>query len=137
MTSPEVLRRRVRERLAEQRGLVTSLLKLRAQLQGSLFVRYGQCGKPNCVCRQGRGHGPYYVLSTRSGGRGGFAYLEGERVPQARELVKCHRAFRRDFRRLKRLNLELVALLKRYQQTASREAGRQLGLRPFGQKTAI
>ena len=69
-------------RLAEQRALVQSLLRLREQLQGSLFARYGECGKEGCVCRRGSKHGPYYVLSTRSGGQGGFAYLEARGWPR-------------------------------------------------------
>lgn len=122
------IRRRVQARLGEQRTLVGALLRLRAQLQGSLFVRYGQCGKENCVCRQGRKHGPYYVLSTRSAGKGGFAYLEGPKLEQARGLVEGYRDFRQGLRRLKRLNVELVELLRRYQEVTSREGGRRLGI---------
>jgi hypothetical protein len=84
MLQAESLRRKIRARLAEQRALVAQLLKLREQLRGSLFVRYGQCGKEGCACRRGRRHGPYYVLSTRSAGRGGFAYVEAGRVDEAR-----------------------------------------------------
>jgi len=134
MLSSDTLRRRVRERLAEQRALVATLLQLRQQLQGSLFVRYGQCGKEHCVCRQGRGHGPYYVLS---GGAGSFTYVEGADVPRVRRLVDRYRAFRRGFRQLRRLNEELVELLKRYQATSAREGGRGLRLGPVrGQKRA-
>jgi hypothetical protein len=128
MISPDGIRRRARELLAEQRRLVAGLLRLRAQLKGSLIVRYGRCGKPGCVCRSGRGHGPYYVLSTRTGGRGGFDYLEAGRAREARSLVGRHREFRRGLRRLKRVNEELVALLRRYQEQGSREGGRRLGL---------
>lgn len=124
----EDIRKRVRERLLEQRRLVQSLLALREQLQGSLFARYGECGKETCVCRTGRKHGPYYVLSQRSGGKGGFAYLEGRRVEQARGLVARHREFRAGMRRLRKVNLELVALLRRYQDAMSRQGGRRLGL---------
>ena len=125
---PEEIRRQVQARLGEQRRLVRALLRQRAQLQGSLFVRYGQCGKESCVCRQGRKHGPYYVLSTRSAGKGGFAYLEGPKLEQARGLVEGYREFRQGLRRLKRLNLELLDLLRRYQQVRSREGGRRLGI---------
>jgi hypothetical protein len=128
MIDPERIRKRVRVGLAEQRSLVASLLRLRAQLQGSLFVRYGQCGKAGCGCRQGSKHGPYYVLSTRSGGKGGFAYLDGQKLEQARMLVERYREFRRGMRRLKKLNLELVTLLRRYQKTSSREGGRRIGI---------
>jgi hypothetical protein len=128
MTDPEGIRKRVRGRLAEQRKLVRSLLQQRQQLQGSLFVRYGVCGKPGCACRQGARHGPYYVLSTRSGGRGGFSYLEARRVEQARTLVARSRQFRAGLRRLRVVNRELVALLRRYQASVSRRATKRLGL---------
>jgi hypothetical protein len=128
MIDPEGIRRRVRGRLAEQRRLVTSLLEQRQQLQGSLFVRYGVCGKAGCACRQGARHGPYYVLSTRGAGRGGFAYLEGPRVAEARTLVGRARRFRAGLRRLRAVNRDLVALLRRYQASVSRRSTRKLGL---------
>src|SRR5260370_15882883 len=73
------IRRRVREKLREQRALVEELLREREQLRGSLFERWAVCGKEGCACREGRRHGPYYVLSTRSGGRGRLASLVGRR----------------------------------------------------------
>jgi hypothetical protein len=128
MTSPEEIRKRVRLQLLEQRLLVEKLLRLREQLQGSLFARYGVCGKENCICRQGRKHGPYYVLSTRSGGRGGFSYLKGPRARAARTLVRSHRAFRDGFRRLKKVNAQLVDLLRRYQQAMAHRGEARLGI---------
>jgi hypothetical protein len=128
MTGIETIRTRIRERLAEQRALVQSLLRLREQLQGSLFARYAECGKETCVCRQGKKHGPYYVLSTRSGGQGGFAYLAGRRAEEAERLVGRHKDFKAGFRRLKKVNAEIVSLLRRYQQQMSRQGGRRLGL---------
>src|SRR5262245_756497 len=128
MATPEAIRDQVRRRLAEQRSLVARMLKLREQLGGSLFARYGVCGKEGCACRQGRKHGPYYVLSTRSAGRGGFAYLAPAQAAQARSLVASHRSFRAALRRLRRVNEELVGLLRRYQAVSAKQAGRRLGL---------
>lgn len=128
MATLEGIRSQVRKRLAEQRSLVERLLRLREQLRGSLFARYAVCGKEGCACRQGRKHGPYYVLSTRSAGRGGFAYLAPSQATQARGLVARHRSFRAGLKRLKRVNQELVSLLKRYQTATSRQGGRRLGL---------
>jgi Family of unknown function (DUF6788) len=133
VTGIETIRTRIRERLAEQRTLVQSLLRLREQLQGSLFARYAECGKETCVCRQGQKHGPYFVLSTRSGGQGGFAYLDGRRAQEAERLVSRHRDFKAGFRRLKKVNAEIVSLLRRYQQQMSRQGGRRLGLKARGQ----
>ncbi len=129
--STDQIRRRVREKLREQRELVEDLLReRREQLQGSLFERWAVCGKEGCACRQGRRHGPYYVLSTRSGGKGGFAYLEGSQAAEARELVKRHRAFRAEMRRLKRVGEQLVTLLRRYQEVLARQGGHRVGISP-------
>jgi hypothetical protein len=125
----EPIRGRIRETLARQRRLVASLLRLREQLHGSLFVRYGQCGKAACACQtEGRRHGPYYVLSTRSGGRGSFSYLDEPTARDAREQVARYRAFKAGLKGLQRVNDSLVVLLRRYQQAQLRTAVRRLGL---------
>lgn len=131
--TPDEIRERVRARLSEQRELVGSLLRQRAQLAGSLFVRYGVCGKEGCVCRTGQKHGPYYVLSTRSAGRGGFSYLDAERLGEARELVKAYREFRADMRRLRKVNEQLVVLLRRFQEASMRQGSRRVGVAPQAQ----
>jgi hypothetical protein len=128
MVDPETLRARVRARLADQRTLVLRLLHLREQLPGSLFARYGTCGKEACACRTGRKHGPYFVLSTRSGGKGGFQYLEDAQAQKARGLVERHREFQEGLRRLRRVNSELVSLLRRYQAAMARRSRRRLGV---------
>jgi hypothetical protein len=126
--TPDELRQRVRSRLQEQRLLVEELLRRRELLAGSLFVRFGVCGKQGCVCRSGQKHGPYYVLSTRSGGRGGFAYLEADRLAEARELVRSYRDYRTGMRRLRKVNEQLVALLRRYQDATTRRGSRRVGV---------
>jgi Family of unknown function (DUF6788) len=136
-TTPEELRRRITLRVASQRALVQSLLGQREQLQGSLFARYGECGKETCACRQGRKHGPYYVLSVGSGGKGAFEYLEGQRLKEARGLVARYKTFRRGLRRLRAINLEVVDLLRRYQTAATRRAGQRLGMMRRGQRRNI
>jgi len=128
MADLDTIRRQVRARLQEQRLLVRQLLRQREQLQGSLFPRYGLCGKTNCVCRTGRRHGPYYVLSSRTAGRGAFTYLEAEDLARARDLLGRHREFRRGLARLRRLNDELVALLRRYQQAVVQRGGERMGI---------
>jgi hypothetical protein len=128
MADIEVIRRQVRTRLREQGALVRLLLQQRDQLQGSLFPRYGTCGKATCVCRTGRRHGPYYVLSSRTAGRGAFAYLDADEVARARDLLARHRQFRRGMARLRRINAEVVALLRRYQQAVVRRGGERLGI---------
>jgi len=125
----DTVERRIRTLLQEQRRLVASLLLLRQQMRGSLFTRYGRCGKAGCTCRTGEPHGPYYVLSTRSAGEGGFTYLERGKMGEMRELVGAYRLFRKGLRQLRTLNGELVRLLARYQQAAARKTERRVILR--------
>ncbi len=132
MTS-DAIREKVRARLHEQRALVEDLLRRREQLAGSLFVRFGVCGKEGCACRAGRKHGPYYVLSTRSAGHGGFAYLDAAQAGEARELVKAYREYRAGMRRLRTVGEQLVSLLRRYQEATARQGSRRVGLRPQAQ----
>lgn len=131
--TPDDIRERVRARLQEQRALVEDLLRRRAQLAGSLFVRFGVCGKEGCACRSGQKHGPYYVLSTRSGGRGGFAYLDASRLAEARALVKASREYRAGMRRLRRVGEQIVVLLRRYQDATARQGRGRVGLPPQAQ----
>src|SRR4051812_38323601 len=98
--APADQQRRVRALLVEQRSLVASLLDLREQFQGSLFTRFGLCGKAGCACARGQTHGPYYVLSTRRGGQGGFTYLDRRQAGEARRMVTGYRRFRRGLTRL-------------------------------------
>ena len=126
MIDPETLRDRMRARLADQRALVLRLLHLREQLPGSLFARYGTCGKETCSCRTGAKHGPYFVLSTRSGGRGGFQYIGDEQAQEAKGLVERHREFQEGLRQLRKVSAEIVSLLRRYQAGMARQGRRRL-----------
>ncbi len=130
---PEDVRQRVRAKLQEQRSLVEDLLRRREQLSGSLFVRYGVCGKPGCVCRTGQKHGPYYVLSTHSAGHGGFTYLDAGQMAEARALVKAFREYRAGMRRLRKVGEQIVVLLRRYQDATTRQGSRRVGLPPQAQ----
>jgi uncharacterized protein DUF6788 len=129
MDKADALRARIQARLLEQRELVLSLLNLREQVQGSLFARYGECGKEACACRAGQRHGPYYVLSNRTGGSGRFAYLTPAQAETARDLVSRARDFRKGLRRLRKVNEEVLTLLRRYQEAMARQGDQRIGLR--------
>ena len=49
--------------------LVNALPPLEELMRGSLISRMRRCGKPNCHCANGPGHGPYLYLSTVLRGR--------------------------------------------------------------------
>ena len=126
--SPQIdqLRGQARRLLAEQRALVGTLLKLREQIGGTLVERYVECRKVGCACREGQRHGPYFILSTRSAGRGGYAYLKRPQVAHARQLVQRHQGFQKGLRQLRRVNQELVTVLRRYREATTRLGERRL-----------
>jgi hypothetical protein len=115
----------IRVSLMEHDSLVDALLQEREQIRGSLFSRFAVCGKANCACSQGEKHGPYYVLSSRSGGSGAFIYLKQEQVSRVRELVNRHRRFKKGLKRLKGLSSRLHALFERYEDSAAQAGSRQ------------
>jgi hypothetical protein len=127
-SDPAGLRKQVQRQLARQRVLVKELLGLREQVQGSVFARYGTCGKAGCACRSGRGHGPYVVLSTRGRGRSTFVYLPRDKASQARQLVAAARSYRQGMAQLKALNETLLGLMRRYQRAVTRVGGRRMGV---------
>lgn len=118
----------IRDRLSEHESLVDALLQEREQIKGSLFARFAVCGKANCACAQGEKHGPYYVLSNRSGGEGAFVYLKEDQVSRVRELVDRHRRFRKGLKRLKGLSSKLHEMFLKYEVTAARAGSRQAGM---------
>jgi hypothetical protein len=122
------LEKGIRDRLIEHESLVDALLQEREQIRGSLFSRFAVCGKAGCCCAQGEKHGPYYVLSNRSAGEGGFVYLKGEQVSRVRELVDRHRRFKKGLKRLKGLSDRLHDLFVRYESSATAAGSRQAGL---------
>ena len=69
-------------------------------------------------------------LSRRSGGRGGFTYLDKARAAEARSLVKAHQDYKADLRRLKKVNERLVALLRQYREATGRRGDRRVGVLP-------
>jgi hypothetical protein len=133
----DTLRRRVRARLSEQRGLVAQLLAQREQLQGSLFVRFAECRKEGCACRRGERHGPYFVLSGRVAGQGLFAYLREEDLRVARDLLRRSREFRKGMRRLQRTGGALLSLLRQYQKATAVAGGRRILRRTRSEKASI
>ena len=51
--------RKKRKRLVQQLKALEPVM-----LRGSLIERYQRCGKSNCKCATGKGHGPKFYLSV-------------------------------------------------------------------------
>ena len=70
------------------------------------------------------------MFSARPAGKGAFRYLGATEARRARTQVARYRQFRRGLFALQKVNLELVALLRRYQKRQLRRTARGAGLAP-------
>lgn len=79
-------------------------------IHASLLKRFLKCGRPNCHCRQGQKHGPFFYLN-RSLGRGRMFSLllkSPAQVAQARLSVEAYRQLLDTLDQLSWINLELL-----------------------------
>jgi hypothetical protein len=77
-------------------------------VQGSVIEKYIRCGKENCKCKKGRGHGPMYYLSFKEEGATKLIYIPKSKVKKVREQVKQFRQFKGTGSEISRLNREIL-----------------------------
>src|ERR1700684_1562591 len=101
--SPLALRRR-------RRNLVRGLPPLEKVLRGSLIETYKRCGRPNCHCADGPGHGPKRYLSTisRTGERPRVRYVPNAAHAEVREFLANFRKLREVLNEICAINAELL-----------------------------
>ena len=79
-------------------------------LRASYVKQYLTCGKPNCRCRRGFKHGPfYYLVQCRGAGQvRKFLLKTPEQRRQARAGIAAHLNFLRQLAALSEINTELL-----------------------------
>jgi hypothetical protein len=78
-------------------------------LRGSLIETYKRCGRPNCHCMGGPGHGPKRYLSiSQPGGRPRRDYVPNSAYPQAAQLIANFRKLREALDEIGAINAELL-----------------------------
>jgi hypothetical protein len=81
-------------------------------LPGTVHAQYVRCGKQNCHCRNGLGHGPYFYHYWREGGRLRKRYLRSSEVDAVRNQCKANRQHRLEVAESRRSAQELVQRLR-------------------------
>jgi hypothetical protein len=100
--SPTALRKR-RHRLAQD------LPPLEYILRGTLVETYRRCGRPNCHCAEGPGHGPKHYLSvSQPGGRPRRDYVPNGKQALVAELIDNSRRLRAVLDEICAINTELL-----------------------------
>jgi hypothetical protein len=100
--SPSALRRR-------RRNLVHGLPPLEKVLRGSLTETYKRCGRPNCHCVDGPGHGPKrYLVISQPGGRPRRDYVPNAVCEQVVHLIDNFHRLREALNEICAINAELL-----------------------------
>src|SRR6516165_10200599 len=79
-------------------------------VRGSLMETYKRCGRPNCHCVDGPGHGPKRYLSTiaRTGERPRLGYVPNATYPQVAEFLANYRKLQEMLNEICAINAELL-----------------------------
>jgi hypothetical protein len=103
----ELLRLSTRELLARRRWLALRLGDVEQVLFGSLVTQTRKCGKDNCKCADGDGHGPYAYFAP-SGVRG-MRYVPQSLVIPARACLGQGERVGALLAEISAINVELLA----------------------------
>ena len=92
-----------------RRKLLSDLPPLDRVLRGSLTETYKRCGRPNCHCRDGPGHGPKrYLVISQPGGRPHREYVPNAACAQITQWLGNFRRLRDAFNEICAINAELL-----------------------------
>jgi len=103
LSSPALRKRR--------RRIVHDLPPIEYVLRGTLVETYKRCGRPNCHCINGPGHGPKRYLSVSQPGTGGRQrrdYVPNDICEQVADLIGNFRALREAVDEICAINTELL-----------------------------
>jgi hypothetical protein len=90
--------------------LVRTLPPIEQVIRGSLIETYKRCGRPNCHCIDGPGHGPKRYLSTvaRTGERPRLGYVPNATYPQVAAFLTNYRKLQEMLNAICAINAELL-----------------------------
>src|ERR1700688_5565 len=90
--------------------LVRGLPPIEQIVRGSLMETYKRCGRPNCHCVDGPGHGPKRYLSTiaRTGERPRLGYVPNAAYAQVAEFLANFRKLQETLNEICAINAELL-----------------------------
>lgn len=89
--------------------LVRELPPLDQVLRGTLTETYKRCGRPNCHCADGPGHGPKrYLVTSQPGGRPRRAYVPNAAHERVVDLIGNYRRLRAALNEICAINAELL-----------------------------
>jgi hypothetical protein len=89
--------------------LQSKLSTPKSMIEGCIHKIYKKCGNPKCYCATGKKHGPYWALSTKTGGKTKITYIS-----DADTLKKAfaYKRYNKDLARLRKMNEKIYFWLR-------------------------
>jgi len=100
--------------LRKRRGIyIEKLLRPRPMIIGSLYEVYKTCSKPNCCCKKGKKHGPFFALSISIEAKRSVKMVRKNDLEVVREKALAYQSFQKGLAKIRKIDKEIVILLER------------------------
>jgi len=110
--SPEKHRQNLRSLLSELNSLAWSMADSNPMIQGSFYLTYKTCSKPNCCCKKGKKHGPFPALSQCVNGKRKLTMVKKEDADTVMPKAEAYKQFQKRFAKLRKLFPAIEELLQ-------------------------
>ena len=99
--------------LRKKRGAyIEKLLHPRPMIIGSLYEVYKTCSKPNCCCKKGKKHGPFFALSISVEAKRSVKMVRKNDLAVVRQKALAYQSFQQGLAKIRKIDKEIVILLE-------------------------
>jgi len=97
--------------------LIMELLSITEMIPGAFNLAFRKCGKSNCWCSNGKGH-PFNRIIWTEGGKVKTKSIPDEDIVWIKRITEVHRAFKRKFREIQKIDGEIKKLVNVFKREA-------------------
>ena len=99
--------------LRKRRGAyIEKLLHPKPMIIGSLYEVYKTCSKPNCCCKKGKKHGPFFALSISVEAKRRVKMVKKDDLVVVRDKALAYQSFQKGLAKIRKADKEIVTLLE-------------------------
>ena len=91
---------------------VRKLLHPKPMIIGSLYEVYKTCSKPNCCCKKGQKHGPFFALSISIEAKRTVKMVKKKDLMVVRDKAMAYQAFQQELAKIRKINKQIDILLE-------------------------
>jgi len=95
---------------------VRKLLRPKPMIIGSLYEVYKTCSKPNCCCKKGQKHGPFFALSISIEAKRTVKMVKKKDLMVVKEKAMAYQAFQQGLAKIRKINRQIDMLLEQIKQ---------------------